>query len=74
MADIVTSLSSFPLAVQMSFWTNVCLFIGKAIAVYTSGSMAVLASCIDSLLDLISGYVAITDPTCCYASINGYRL
>ena len=42
-------------AIQLSFGANVLLFVVKWIAVYLSGSLAVLASALDSALDLFSG-------------------
>ena len=45
------------LAVHGSFATNVSLFVLKLVAAVLSGSIAVVASCADSLLDLVSGVV-----------------
>ena len=45
------------LAINLSFYVNILLFLAKAVAVGTSGSMAMLASAVDSLLDLVSGSV-----------------
>ncbi|KAG9391422.1 Cation efflux protein [Carpediemonas membranifera] len=45
------------LAVTLSFIANVILVVVKIIAVYLSGSMAVYASMLDSILDVVSGFV-----------------
>ena len=42
-------------AIMASFWTNVVLLLLKAWLAIATGSMAVLASAADSLLDLLSG-------------------
>ena len=44
-------------ALALSLAMNVVLFVLKAVAALASGSMAVLASAVDSLLDLLSGSV-----------------
>ncbi|CAI5506750.1 unnamed protein product [Closterium sp. Naga37s-1] len=45
------------MAVQVSNGANVCLFIVKIIASIVSGSLAILASTLDSLLDLLCGFI-----------------
>ncbi|CAI5504019.1 unnamed protein product [Closterium sp. Naga37s-1] len=45
------------MAVQISNGANVCLFIVKIIASIVSGSLAILASTLDSLLDLLCGFI-----------------
>eukprot|EP00301_Raphidiophrys_heterophryoidea_P023038 c7041_g1_i1.p1 GENE.c7041_g1_i1~~c7041_g1_i1.p1 ORF type:complete len:471 (-),score=139.89 c7041_g1_i1:371-1732(-) len=45
------------IAVNLSFGINVLLLVLKIVATIVSGSMAVLASAVDSLLDLMSGFV-----------------
>ncbi|GJP68170.1 hypothetical protein CLOP_g24906, partial [Closterium sp. NIES-67] len=44
-------------AVQVSNGANVCLFIVKIIASVVSGSLAIMASTLDSLLDLLCGFI-----------------
>ena len=45
------------LATDLSFYTNILLFIAKIVAAVSSGSIAVLASTVDSFLDLLSGSI-----------------
>eukprot|EP01097_Dermamoeba_algensis_P007635 TRINITY_DN4874_c0_g1_i1.p1 TRINITY_DN4874_c0_g1~~TRINITY_DN4874_c0_g1_i1.p1 ORF type:complete len:387 (-),score=87.78 TRINITY_DN4874_c0_g1_i1:140-1300(-) len=41
--------------VYLSFLVNVCLLVAKSIVAFASGSTAILASALDSFLDLVSG-------------------
>jgi len=45
------------IAIYGSVVANICLFILKVIAAYFSGSLSVLASALDSFLDLLSGAI-----------------
>jgi cation diffusion facilitator family transporter len=45
------------MAVHISNATNLVLFVAKVYASYTSRSLAVIASTLDSLLDLLSGFI-----------------
>eukprot|EP01103_Thecamoeba_quadrilineata_P010794 TRINITY_DN2429_c0_g1_i2.p1 TRINITY_DN2429_c0_g1~~TRINITY_DN2429_c0_g1_i2.p1 ORF type:complete len:285 (+),score=68.04 TRINITY_DN2429_c0_g1_i2:27-857(+) len=45
------------LAVRLSLLVNVVLFIAKLFASYSSGSLSVISSAVDSFLDLFSGFV-----------------
>jgi len=49
------NLTRVRIAVNVSFLVNVCLLVLKVIAAVQSGSLAVIASSLDSLLDLLSG-------------------
>lgn len=44
-------------AINLSFMANICLFIVKIFAAAYSGSLAVIASAIDSSLDIVSGTI-----------------
>ena len=44
-------------ALKLSFWANVALLVIKAFAAYSSGSLSIITSALDSLLDLISGLI-----------------
>jgi len=55
--DPSARMTSVRIAVNLSFVVNVCLFVAKVVAAITSGSLSVLASALDSLLDLLSGSI-----------------
>lgn len=44
-------------ALRISFYANVCLLIIKIFAAYSSGSLSIIASALDSFLDLVSGLI-----------------
>jgi divalent metal cation (Fe/Co/Zn/Cd) transporter len=44
-------------AIQLSNFANIALFIAKVYASVKSGSLAIIASTLDSLLDLLSGFI-----------------
>ncbi|CAM0882940.1 unnamed protein product [Alopecurus aequalis] len=45
------------LAIRLSNFANMVLFAAKVYASYRSGSLAIIASTLDSLLDLLSGFI-----------------
>jgi len=44
-------------AIRLSIIANIVLFIAKVFASIKSGSLAIIASTLDSLLDLLSGFI-----------------
>jgi divalent metal cation (Fe/Co/Zn/Cd) transporter len=44
-------------AIRISNFANMVLFVAKAYASIKSGSLAIIASTLDSLLDLLSGFI-----------------
>jgi cation diffusion facilitator family transporter len=54
-ADKETRVVSF--AAQLSFFLNIGLMLAKGVAAYLSGSLAVISSLVDSVVDLVSGAV-----------------
>ena len=44
-------------ALRISFWANVALLCIKVFAAYSSGSLSIITSALDSFLDLISGLI-----------------
>lgn len=49
--------SQVSIAVKMSMLCNIGLLIAKAVASYLSGSMSIISSLVDSIIDLVSGIV-----------------
>ena len=44
-------------ALRISFWANVALLVIKVFAAYSSGSLSIITSALDSFLDLVSGLI-----------------
>jgi cation diffusion facilitator family transporter len=44
-------------ALRISFYANACLLIIKVFAAYSSGSLSIITSALDSFLDLVSGLI-----------------
>mmetsp|Transcript_12925 Transcript_12925/g.50556 ORF Transcript_12925/g.50556 Transcript_12925/m.50556 type:complete len:445 (+) Transcript_12925:132-1466(+) len=44
-------------ALRISFYANACLLIIKLFAAYSSGSLSIITSALDSFLDLVSGFI-----------------
>jgi cation diffusion facilitator family transporter len=44
-------------ALRISFWANVALLFIKVFAAYSSGSLSIITSALDSFLDLVSGLI-----------------
>ena len=42
---------------RVSFWANVALLCIKVFAAYSSGSLSIITSALDSFLDLVSGVI-----------------
>ncbi|KAK3267213.1 hypothetical protein CYMTET_24220 [Cymbomonas tetramitiformis] len=46
-------------AIQLSFYLNVALFVGKLAAAIYTGSLVIITSAVDSFLDLVSGAILV---------------
>ena len=44
-------------ALRISFWANVALLVIKVFVAYSSGSLSIITSALDSFLDLVSGLI-----------------